>query len=289
MMSLSLPLACSSCFFGEDAVRWAYYISAVVMFLLPIAMVSGSFRVLERIVRVTPGAKMNAPKKSKPILFAATLIGAMMIAVPFLQPDLSAPTPRRATGIPPILAQVGDFELRDQAGAAFGSRQLRGRVWIANFIFTRCPTLCPRVTLRMAEFEAATAGLSRSLLVSFSIDPEHDTSEVLARYAKRYGANEKRWHFLTGPFEEVKSAVEKGLNVTIADARHRLDLKKHQNISTVLHGTRFVLIDEKLQIRGYYDVKMQAAFDQLKVDVETLLRASAQEEPAASAPDRDGK
>ncbi len=284
-MISSLHLACSSCFFGEDAVRWAYYISAVAMFLLPLAMVSGSFHVLLRLVRVSPSATMNAPKKSKPVLFATTLIGAMMLTVPFLQPDMSAPEPRPATGIPPILAQVGDFQLQDQTGTNFGTEQLRGRVWIANFIFTRCPTLCPRVTKRMAEFEAATSTLAESRLVSFSIDPDYDTPEVLARYAKQYRANEARWHFLTGPFEEIKNAVEKGLNVTIADARHRLDLKKHQNISTVLHGTRFVLIDEKLQIRGYYDVKHQLAFDQLKVDLETLLAASRK--PAVVKPPRD--
>ncbi len=90
-MILSLPLACSSCFFGEDAVRWAYYISAVAMFLLPIAMVSGSFHILLRFVRVTPGATMKAPKRSKPILFATTFVGAMMLGTSITSRKLGLP------------------------------------------------------------------------------------------------------------------------------------------------------------------------------------------------------
>ncbi len=273
-MTLWMPLACSSCFFGEEAVRWAYYISAVAMFLLPLAMVGGTFRFLERIVRVVPASKMNAPKKTNPTLFAAAFIGAVMIAVPFLQPDMTAHRPQLLVGVPPVLSDVGEFQLTDQAGKAYGSEQLKDRVWVANFIFSRCPSLCPRVTQRMVEFEDATADLAESRIVTFSIDPDFDTPEVLAKYAVKYNANEARWHFLTGPFEKIKAAVEKGLNETITDTRHTLDVEKYQNIETVLHGTRFVLIDAKGQIRGYYDVKFQAAFDQLVHDYTALVKGT---------------
>src|SRR5207237_7654617 len=93
---------------------------------------------------------------------------------------------------------VPSFQLVNQNGQPFGSAQLAGRVWIADFIFTSCPGPCPMISSRMSELQKPLSNTD-VLLVSFSVDPEKDTPEVLRGYAERLHAQPDRWDFLTGP------------------------------------------------------------------------------------------
>lgn len=166
---------------------------------------------------------------------------------------------------PPHLATIPEFVLTDQRGQSFGSADLLGKVWIANFIFTRCPTVCPALTERMWDIQHRTRNLSNTLhMVSFSVDPGYDTPEVLAEYAKEYRVGTGRWSFLTGEYDAVKQTVIDGLKVGMPDA-------PEADILEIFHGTHFVLVDADLQIRGYYASDDEDMEDRILRDAGLLI------------------
>jgi protein SCO1/2 len=141
----------------------------------------------------------------------------------------------------PVLGTVPTFTLTDRSGTEVGSAQLAGEVWVADFIFTRCPDVCPALTARMAKLQTALPADVR--LVSFSVDPTHDTPEVLRAYATRAGARDG-WLFLTGPRDAVATLLREGFRVAYAD--------DGPPTAPITHSDRFVLVDRELRIRGYY-------------------------------------
>jgi protein SCO1/2 len=146
---------------------------------------------------------------------------------------------------PPIpeLASVPEFRLVDQSGAPFGSAELRGKIWVANFVFTTCPTVCPLLTTQMRNVQQRVGAQPNVRFVSFSVDPTRDTPEVLRAYAATHDADLSTWHFLTGETEAVRSAVVDGMRVGMGERGADGD---------ILHGTHFVLVDGNARIRGYY-------------------------------------
>jgi protein SCO1/2 len=147
----------------------------------------------------------------------------------------------------PALGQVPAFQVTDHHGEALTAADLRGKTWVANFMFTRCPDVCPLLTEHML-------GLWRRLdrdrpklrFVSFSVDPKHDTPEVLAKYADEHGANRPGWFFVTGELEAVRKVVVEGFHQSM----QRID--EPGKPMNVLHGSHFVLVDAQGAIRGYY-------------------------------------
>ncbi len=141
----------------------------------------------------------------------------------------------------PILGHVPTFELTSQAGSAYSSTALDGKVWVANFVFTRCPSICPTFSAKMARIQQQTGEQLR--LVSFTVDPEFDTPPRLAEYATKFHAT-PRWTFLTGPRADIEAVVIKGLMQTM--------VKGDGSLMSIGHGSYFVLIDGNQQIRGFY-------------------------------------
>lgn len=142
------------------------------------------------------------------------------------------------------------FTLTDHHNKPFGLQEMKGRVWIADFVFTHCPTVCPRLTKRMVAVQEKTSAHGDALhLVTFSVDPENDTPEVLAAYAKTYGADPVRWTFLTGPLDTIEGTVVKGFKMY----REKKETVPGSGIMTIFHGEKFVLVDREGNIRGYYD------------------------------------
>lgn len=165
---------------------------------------------------------------------------------------------------PPELGSVGAFALTDQHGQAVTPETLRGKVWAAAFMFTRCPTVCPRITRRMRDLQQAAAKEAIGLeLVSFSVDPEHDTPPVLLAYAQQNGADQKTWRFLTGDLEVVRRTSEQGFKLA-------LDGKATEGAEHfgLFHGSHLVLVDGAGKIRGYYrtseDEQMKLLLDDAK-------------------------
>ncbi len=164
----------------------------------------------------------------------------------------------------PIYGRVPEADLTDQTGRPFTLASLKGRAWIADFIFTSCAGTCPQMTARMAALQGK---LPPELhLVSISVDPERDTPAVLAEYAGRHGADPARWHFLTGEPTQIPKLVSEGFRLSYAEGTDPAE--------PIIHSVRFVLVDPSGAIRGYYDSTDPAHLDRLISDAESLLRDS---------------
>ena len=161
---------------------------------------------------------------------------------------------------------VPQFSLVERSGKATSLADLRGSIWIADFIYTTCQDTCPMQTAEMAQLQEEWKDRGGLKLVSFSVDPEKDTTAVLSRYADRYKADAQRWLFLTGAKEEIGRLVQEGFRLSA------VALPGDGNVSSVImHSPRFVLIDKQAQIRGYYDSRDPQALQRLKADVATLI------------------
>jgi protein SCO1/2 len=163
------------------------------------------------------------------------------------------------SGTDVVAAKVPDFSLMNQQGQPLGLSDMVGKIWVADFIFTHCPTICPVMTQEMVNLQSEFDSES-VYFVSFTVDPERDTSEVLSRYAGRYGADEQRWHFLTGEKEQIYQLANEGF---------KLAAKKHGG--GFPHSTRFVLVAPDGNIHGYYDSRSKPQMTRLREDVKTLL------------------
>jgi protein SCO1/2 len=170
--------------------------------------------------------------------------------------DREAPLPEMIT--------IADFALTDQDGEAFGTEQLRGKVWIADMIFTSCPDVCPVLSSQMANLHRHI-DRPEVRFVSISVDPRVDTPEVLRTYAGRYRADTTRWSFLTGEPELVHDVIERRLMLPVEEPYERSDGTRN-----VLHSPRFILVDRDLKMRGLYETDREG-LDRLEHDVERLL------------------
>jgi len=170
---------------------------------------------------------------------------------------------RRLTASPAMLGRLPGFTLTDQNGRPFGSRDLTGKVWVADFIFTACQQACPMLSERMAEVGKRARHLGPDFhLVSISVDPERDTPERLAAYAARYGANPIAWSFLTGPETAIQATVVAGFKVGAGKERSGGGADGGPSFWEIFHGEKLVLVDRQLRIRGYFDAT-PAGIDQL--------------------------
>ena len=171
----------------------------------------------------------------------------------------------------PRLGSVGDFDLLNQNEKPVSAADFRGKVWVASFFFSRCPTVCPRIMRRMQRIQDTSKNKRLDLsLVSFSVDPEFDTPAVLEKFGKRYGADFSRWSFLTGDSESIQRTVEKGFKMGLEGTID--DTKEHLGIT---HGSHLVLVDAALQIRGYYRSSEEKRMRELVVHADWLLKAKA--------------
>ena len=158
---------------------------------------------------------------------------------------------------------VPGFQLLNQKGQPFGSAQLAGKIWIADFVYTTCPGPCPMISSRMSELQKPLEKTDVHL-VSFSVDPEKDTPEVLRSYAERLQAQSGRWNFLTGPKSAIYKLSHDGFKLAVSDGSDAQRLP--------VHSTRMVLVDRRGQIRGYYDATEAEAITKLLADTNHLLR-----------------
>ena len=156
----------------------------------------------------------------------------------------------------PILATLEPFSLTRENGNAFSSNELEGSPWIADFIFTRCPNQCPAMTARLAALQKSLP--SKIRIVSFSVDPKHDSPDMLKSYADKFEVDPSRWIFLTGNQEDVR--------------RIRSDFKLGKSGDPALHSLRFVLVDERSRVRGYYDSEAGDSLSKLLEDARKLLK-----------------
>ncbi len=148
-----------------------------------------------------------------------------------------------------VIAQLPEFELTERSGKTVTLDDLKGRVWIADFIFTTCGGPCPIMTSRLGDFMETLKerNIPRVTAVSFTVDPQNDTPEVLREYATMKLADDFDWLFLTGTEAALHELSVKGFMLT---AQRGEDDDAH----AVNHSPRFVLVDQQGRIRGYYEV-----------------------------------
>ena len=172
---------------------------------------------------------------------------------------------------PPAYGSVPLFSFIERSGQKVERVEFLGRIWVVDLIYTHCPDTCPLQSAEMARLQAELVNETDIRLVSITVDPARDTLAVLSRYAKRFGADPKRWLFLTGEKEAIYRFVQEGLRLPVMDPRSRARGAAGKGVS-FLHSSRFVLVDREARIRGYYESSDMESLRQLREDVKTLLR-----------------
>jgi cytochrome oxidase Cu insertion factor (SCO1/SenC/PrrC family) len=211
----------------------------------------------------------------------------------------------------PVYGALPDFALVERSGRSVRRSDLEGKIWVASFIFTHCADECPQMAAELARLQADVAALEDIRLVSITVDPERDTPAVLSQYAERFTADPERWLFLTGDKEAIYRLARDGFRLGIVDATeaaqsppvkeqafetsgHALAhepypsqtqiprwlpsiapspaFADHGRTPDILHAARFVLVDRRAQIRGYYDSREAADLHRLRQHLQTLRR-----------------
>jgi protein SCO1 len=168
----------------------------------------------------------------------------------------------RASALP-SLGRVPDERLTNRDGRLVSLGGMRGAPWIADFIFTRCQSSCPLLSARMAGLDRTLPAAVR--LVSFSVDPANDTPPVLAAYARSFAAS-PRWLFLTGDPARIRTLSRQGFKLALQPGGGAAAMPTE----AILHSTRFVLVDARGNLRGFYDALDPAALRRLAADAAAL-------------------
>ncbi len=202
----------------------------------------------------------DSPKRIPRLGWAIAFVAAVtLIGVTFVSFKQAKP----ANEILPPIATVPEFSFTSQTGETVTRGDLEGQVWVADFIFTRCPGPCPVMTSRMKELQSAIEGKGGGVkLVSVTVDPEHDTPEVLREYGEKHGADPEVWKFLTGNPDEITQFVQKGMLQPLAKGDDDLPV----------HSQRFIVVDAEGRIRSYHDLDDQALIPELLMDIGGLMR-----------------
>lgn len=158
-----------------------------------------------------------------------------------------------------------DFAFKDQTGQVFSSNQLKGKVWVVDFIFTRCQGQCPMLSQWFKGLQGQWKGNADFKLVSFTVDPEYDSVAVFKSYAGDFQADDSQWHFLTGPKDQIYPVIQKGFHLTAEK-----DPSGAPGFEFI-HTTRLILVDGNGMIRGMYDGQERAEVEKLKKDIQRLM------------------
>jgi protein SCO1/2 len=176
---------------------------------------------------------------------------ALVVLTLLLVLALAALRSREAPGQPPpVYGQIAGFALTNQHGRAVSLADLRGQVWVADIIFTRCAGPCPKMTRQMKELQDALPPNSRAKLVTLTTDADFDTPPVLKTYADRFGADPNRWMFLTGTKEEIAKLAIDSLKLTAVEKKPE---ERQSPQDLFVHSTIFVVADKRGQLRGVFE------------------------------------
>lgn len=159
------------------------------------------------------------------------------------------------------------FQLLDQDSVVVNNSLIKGKIHIADFFFTRCSTICPKLSTQLTRVQDIFRGNPSVLFLSYSVDPEHDRPVQLRAYAKRYGAISGKWYFLTGTKRDIYQLAQKGYFLPAVDA----GVSSGDPDETFIHSEKLVLIDKEGIIRGYYDGTDKEDVERLILETRVLL------------------
>lgn len=178
----------------------------------------------------------------------------------------------------PKYFKVPKFTFINEFGKPFGSKDLKGKLYIASFMFTTCPTSCPKIMKEMQVIQKRVRGLGTNIgLVTFTVDPETDTPKILHKYARSLNANPFVWSFLTETKSKISNLLVQGLKVPIGEGKVPIVKNLDGNDITVydiVHSEKFVLVDKEGYVRGYYGANKQD-IDKLMIDVGLTFNRSS--------------
>ena len=158
----------------------------------------------------------------------------------------------------PVIGEIPAFSLVDQDGDRFTLENVKGNVWLADFIFTTCSGPCPIMTERMGMVQHDLLEIDKLKFVSFTVNPDYDTPEVLKKYAQRFDADVSTWSFVTGKYEQIQELIVEGFKMGDVE-------------EIVFHSTRFALVDHEGNLRGYYSGTEPAEHGILTRDIQSLI------------------
>ena len=186
----------------------------------------------------------NNSRRLEFIVWGALILTVLAIAGAFIYKRLqTAPVSL------PIIGPVGEFALTNQHGKTVSAADLRGKVWIANIVFTHCAGPCPLMTKAMKEIQDSTD--PRVRLVTLTTDPDNDTPEVLKRYGEKFGADFNRWSFLTGSKDQIARLAVNGLKLV---AQEKPAAERESPADLFIHSTLFVIVDQAGNLRAAYEL-----------------------------------
>jgi len=163
-----------------------------------------------------------------------------------------------------IFHKIPEFQFVDQDSQKVTRKDLKGYIYVADFFFTTCPTICPDMKEQMARIHEEFKDNDKVKLISHTVDPKHDTVAVLKEYAQEIGVNNDKWKFLTGDKEKI---YEIGKNGYMATAR-----EDEEAPGGFLHSGHFILVDQQGRVRGLYDGTKKKDVDNLMKDIQKLLK-----------------
>ncbi len=173
----------------------------------------------------------------------------------------------------PILKTLPEYTLTNSFGKPYGSAELKGRVYIANFIFSTCPSSCLRLTAEMQKIQKRVRGLGQKVaLVSYTVDPETDNPKTLFKYARKHQANPYIWSFLTGTTKQMQDIIIDGYSVPMGKMEEVKANVDGQTVTMfdIAHSEKLVLVDWEGRVRGYYD-STKKDINKLMIDVGLLV------------------
>jgi cytochrome oxidase Cu insertion factor (SCO1/SenC/PrrC family) len=177
-----------------------------------------------------------------------------------------------SAGVLPDYGTLPNFSLVERSGREIQAQDLAGAPWFADFIYTTCEGVCPKLSAEMAKLARRIGTPSRVKLVSFSVDPLKDTPEALREYATRFQASPDDWLFLTGEVHALRKLIRNGFHLAVVDPP--ADEPKFAGIIT--HSEKIVLVDASGRIRRYYDGGEDGWIDQALGDLTRLAANPAE-------------
>ncbi|MFD2572276.1 SCO family protein [Spirosoma soli] len=162
---------------------------------------------------------------------------------------------------------IPPFKLIDQDGKAVDQSIVKGKIYVADFFFTRCGTICPKISSQLTRVQDIFRNNPSVVLLSHSVDPEHDRPQQLKAYAKKYEAIPGKWYFLTGSKEDIYNLAMHGYYLPAVDA----GVKEGKPDETFIHSEKLVLVDKEGIVRGFYDGTDKEDVDRLVLEIRVLL------------------
>jgi protein SCO1/2 len=160
--------------------------------------------------------------------------------------------------------RIPPFSFINQDGVRFSSEQLAGKVYVADFFFTTCSSICIEMSSEMKRIQETFKNNPDIMLVSYTVNPENDTAPVLKQYAERYSADTKKWNFLTGNRDSIYNLAHCGYYI--------LAKPNEKDVADFIHSDKLILVDKEKRIRGYYSGTDKEDIDRLIIEIQLLMR-----------------